>query len=142
MSKITLFGFIAAIIAGIAYFNWPTTVADPKLAAFAQCLKEKNVVMYGADWCPHCQEEKAAFGDAFQFIPYVECPEEPKRCLAAGIENYPTWIFPASPARLAASLAEARRGALAKRAGGSDGRKFVGRQGLERLAGISGCPFP
>lgn len=87
------------------------------LADFAQCLAARGAVMYGANWCPHCQEEKTAFGAAFRFINYVECPEEPKRCLAAGIENYPTWIF-------------------------SDGRKFVGRQGLERLAEASGCILP
>ena len=32
------------------------------LNAFAQCLSEKAVTMYGADWCPHCQNEKNAFG--------------------------------------------------------------------------------
>ncbi len=96
------------------------------LADFAQCLAARGAVMYGANWCPHCQEEKTAFGAAFRFINYVECPEEPKRCLAAGIENYPTWIFPASPA------------------GGPDGQKLAGRQSLERLAELSDCtlPFP
>lgn len=106
----------AGIIAFVAYDNGPAT-DNPALADFAQCLAKRGAVMYGADWCPHCQEEKAAFGAAFRFINYVECPDEPKRCLAAGIENYPTWIF-------------------------SDGRKFVGRQGLERLAEASGCILP
>lgn len=96
---------------------WPPEATNPSLDVFAQCLTARGAVMYGADWCPHCQEEKAAFGAAFELINYVECPEEPQRCLAAGIQNYPTWIFP-------------------------DGRKFVGRQGLERLAELSGCPLP
>ncbi|MBI2048389.1 MAG: hypothetical protein HYT30_00460 [Parcubacteria group bacterium] len=115
----------AGIIAFVAYDNGPAT-DNPALADFAQCLAKRGAVMYGADWCPHCQEEKAAFGAAFRFINYVECPEEPKRCLAAGIENYPTWIFPASPA------------------GGPDGQKLAGRQSLERLAELSDCtlPFP
>ena len=84
------------------------------LDSFARCLTEKNIVMYGADWCPHCQNEKKAFGEAFQFISYVECPQDPKKCLDAGINGYPTWIF-------------------------SDGRKFEGEQGVEKLSRESGC---
>ena len=84
------------------------------LDSFARCLTEKNIVMYGADWCPHCQNEKKAFGEAFQFISYVECPQDPKKCLDAGVNGYPTWIF-------------------------SDGRKLEGEQGVEKLSRESGC---
>ena len=84
------------------------------LNQFAQCLSEKGVVMYGADWCPRCQNEKKAFGNSFQYVNYVECPKEPQKCLALGVDGYPTWIF-------------------------SDGKRLVGEQGLEKLAGESGC---
>ena len=84
------------------------------LDAFAQCLADEKITMYGANWCPHCQNEKNAFGDSFRFIPYVECPDEPKQCLDAGISGYPTWIFP-------------------------DGRRFKGEQGIEKLSQESGC---
>lgn len=84
------------------------------LDSFAQCLTEKGAVMYGADWCPHCQNEKKAFGESFQFISYVECPKEPKKCLDVGINGFPTWIFP-------------------------DGRKLEGEQGIEKLSQESGC---
>lgn len=73
--------------------------------------------MYGAKWCPHCQNEKKAFGDSFRLVPYVECPDDPKKCLAAGINGYPTWVFP-------------------------DGKKLEGEQGLEKLSQASGCPLP
>lgn len=81
---------------------------------FAKCLAEKEITMYGADWCAHCQNEKKGFGNSFQYVPYVECPKNPKVCLDKGVEGYPTWIWP-------------------------DGKKLVGEQGLEKLSKESGC---
>ena len=88
--------------------------ANGELDGFAKCLAEKNITMYGAAWCPHCQNEKWAFGDSFRFVPYVECPDNPNKCLAADVDGYPTWIFP-------------------------DGRKLVGEQGIKKLSRESGC---
>ncbi|MEK7589210.1 MAG: hypothetical protein AAB479_01080 [Patescibacteria group bacterium] len=128
---------VAAIIASILLY--PQQQANGELDAFAQCLAEKGITMYGADWCPHCQNEKKAFGDSFRLVPYVECPDDPQKCLAAGINGYPTWVFPASSARLdPASLASRR----AERAGGLDGKKLEGEQGLEKLSQESGCILP
>lgn len=109
----------------------PSRYARGELDSFAKCLSEKGAVMYGANWCPHCQNEKKRFGSSFKFIPYVECPDEPQKCLAAGIEGYPTWIFSASPAMSADRQAD-----------GPDGKKFEGEQGLEKLSEISNCPLP
>ena len=86
------------------------------LESLARCLAAKEVIMYGADWCPHCQNEKRAFGRAFKLVPYVECPKEPQKCLALGISGYPTWIF-------------------------SDGRRLEGEQGVKKLSEVSGCPL-
>ncbi len=61
------------------------------LEVFAQCLKDKNVTMYGAAWCPHCQAEKKRFKGAFKYIKYVECPDNVALCTQKGIEGYPTW---------------------------------------------------
>ncbi len=108
--------------------------ASSSLDSFAQCLASKGITMYGADWCSHCQNEKNRFGNSFRFVPYVECPAEPSRCLVAGVNAYPTWIFPASPARLAEDSA--------KRAGGPGDKKLVGEQGLQKLSDESGCPLP
>jgi len=116
--KITLSIIIGFLLtSGAVFFLISGGSNNPALDAFAQCLAEKKVTMYGADWCPHCQNEKKAFGSSFKFIPYVECPKDPKRCLAAGISGYPTWIFP-------------------------DNKKFEGEQGLEKLSKESGCPLP
>ncbi|OHB22850.1 MAG: hypothetical protein A2939_03520 [Parcubacteria group bacterium RIFCSPLOWO2_01_FULL_48_18] len=87
------------------------------LDAFAKCLADRGITMYGADWCPHCQNQKKAFGSSFGFVPYVECPDDPKRCLTAGISGFPTWIFP-------------------------NGKKLEGEQELQKLSEESGCSLP
>jgi hypothetical protein len=69
------------------------------LDGFAKCLKSKGVRMYGAWWCPHCVNQKEAFGYAFQYVNYTECGEEGKphsvnaQCKQAGIAHFPTWQF-------------------------------------------------
>ncbi|MFH0755281.1 MAG: hypothetical protein V1910_01265 [bacterium] len=60
---------------------------------FAQCLTEKGAVMYGAEWCAHCQEQKAIFGNSFKFIKYVECSDNIQICIDRGIQIYPTWLI-------------------------------------------------
>lgn len=115
--KIILGLLILAIVLVLAFWfviKKPGASAGA-LDGFAQCLAQKGVMMYGAYWCPHCQDEKKAFGDSFRFVPYVECPAEPQKCLDAGVGGYPTWIF-------------------------ADGRKFEGKQGIEKLSQESGCP--
>lgn len=107
---------VLSVLLGWRYFGRPAGEGS-NLDAFAQCLRDKGVTMYGAEWCSHCQAEKDRFGESFRFVPYVECPNEPQKCLDAGIEGYPTWMWP-------------------------DGRKLVGEQGLERLSQESGCLFP
>ncbi len=66
--------------------------------SFAQCLTDNGVKMYGAFWCPHCQNQKDLFGSSFGKINYIECslPDgsgQTNECTAAGINGYPTWEF-------------------------------------------------
>ena len=73
--------------------------------------------MYGAYWCSHCQNQKKAFGDSFQYIDYVECAADgpngnPTTCELAGINGYPTWVI-----KSAQYSGEQDLGALAKIAG-------------------------
>lgn len=87
------------------------------LDGFAQCLTQKGVTMYGAYWCSHCQNEKRAFGDAFKYVTYVECTENPKACTDVGVKGYPTWTLP-------------------------DGTKLEGEQGIVTLSKATGCALP
>lgn len=65
---------------------------------FAKCLASHQVKMYGLYWCPHCAEQKAMFGRAFQHVPYVECAIKGSReltpaCQAAKVKLFPSWQF-------------------------------------------------
>ena len=106
---------------GAVFLFWPKAPAKGNYDDFAKCLSSKDAVMYGAYWCPHCQNEKKSFGDSFRFVNYIECTQETGKCLTEKINGYPTWIFPASSA------------------GGPDGKRFEGEMGLERLSRESGC---
>lgn len=69
-----------------------------KYDAFASCLGEKGAKFYGAFWCPHCRNQKAAFGRSANLLPYVECstPDgngQNQICNDKKITGYPTWEF-------------------------------------------------
>jgi len=87
--------FVGAYFAGRYY-------KDHKYDAFASCLSSKNAKMYGLYWCPHCAEQKAMFGKAFRYVPYVECAVKgvngiTPACQAAGVKLFPSWQFGANP---------------------------------------------
>ena len=74
--------------------------------AFARCLTERGVKMYGAWWCPHCVEQKEAFGASFEYAPYVECgikgqtKGQAQVCKDESVQHYPTWQFPPTGERV------------------------------------------
>ncbi len=72
---------------------------DPYLRAVAEHLSGIDAKFYGAYWCPHCQQQKQAFGASAARLPYIECSPNGQRgapataCLVAEIKNYPTWVI-------------------------------------------------
>lgn len=118
MKKSLIIFSVGILGIGIWIARTPSTNTNAApLDTFAKCLTENGVTMYGAAWCPHCQNEKKAFGNSFQYIQYVECPKNPSLCLSQGINGYPTWIF-------------------------SDGKRLEGEQGIQKLMQESGCILP
>ncbi len=87
---------------------------------FAQCLSDKGAKMYGAYWCPHCKEQKEAFGNSWKYVNYIECSEsdgsQTQECAAAGIKGYPTWEF-------------------------ADGSRESGLMTFNELSAKTGCPL-
>lgn len=80
------------------FFSAPSNAVPGRLDSFAKCLSDANATMYGTFWCPHCNDQKKAFGDSVQFIRYVECSTPDGRgqlpeCSRAGVQSYPTWEF-------------------------------------------------
>jgi hypothetical protein len=87
--------FAAAYLAGRYYKNH-------KYDSFAKCLASKQAKMYGLYWCPHCADQKAMFGSAFKYVPYVECAIRGSRelapeCKIAGVKLFPSWQFGTEP---------------------------------------------
>lgn len=86
------------VIGGLGYFIHKENSKPGELDGFAQCLKDKGAVFYGAFWCPHCQNQKKAFGRSQKLLPYVECSTPDGRgqlsiCTDKGVKSYPMWIF-------------------------------------------------
>lgn len=113
---------VALIVAGIGMSIFVRT-SPSKLDNFAQCLKDKGVVFYGAFWCPHCQATKRMFGTSARLLPYVECStpngqDQLPVCKEKKIESYPTWTFPNSTTTL------------------------TGEHTLQELSAASGCALP
>jgi uncharacterized membrane protein len=72
---------------------------DPGTRALALHLAQSGAKMYGAYWCPHCQQQKQIFGASASRLPYIECSPngqnspQASECRAAHIESYPTWVI-------------------------------------------------
>jgi hypothetical protein len=99
-------GYVALVlvILGLGFFLYHRS--EHQHDAFAKCLKDRGVKMYGAWWCPHCQEQKEKFGASFEYAPYVECGvkgdihAQSQVCKDDGIKHYPTWQFPPTGERV------------------------------------------
>src|SRR5258708_8768585 len=94
---------IVAAFGGVYYMG---RRSQHKYDGLAQCLKDRGVKMYGAWWCPHCQEQKEKFGASFELVDYVECGvkgdihAKTQVCQDAGIKLFPTWQFPPTGERV------------------------------------------
>jgi len=116
-----MIGIVIVIAFAFAYyFLWYKRTS--RFDAFAKCLTAKQAKMYGAFWCPHCEEQKEKFGSSFQYAPYIECGIKGSKgiepvCTQAGIKRFPTWIF-------------------------ADGTRVEGEHELDFLANATGCSLP
>ena len=74
-----------------------TTVSTKAKVDFAKYLRENNIVMYSAYWCPHCNDQKQLFGKkAVEELIVVECAKDAKNnqydlCQKKEIEGFPSW---------------------------------------------------
>lgn len=115
-------GGVLALIIAVTVATLFIKVGPSNLDGFAQCLKDKGAIFYGAFWCPHCQNTKRMFGSAADLLPYVECStpdgkEQLQACKDKQINNYPTWEF-------------------------ADGSRLTGERTLQELAEKTACTLP
>lgn len=117
-----IIGLIILAVAGLIGWKIYDNSLPGQYDGFAQCLKDKGAVFYGAFWCPHCQDQKKDFGKSAKYLPYVECSTPDGRgqnqaCTDKNVEGYPEWIF-------------------------ADGSRESGRLSLDRLAEKTACQLP
>jgi hypothetical protein len=90
-----------AVVLIIAYFLWQNNNKPGQYDEFAKCLAASGTKMYGAWWCPHCNNQKEQFGKSWKLFAdaggYIECSTSDRQqteiCRQAGIKGYPTWRF-------------------------------------------------
>jgi len=119
LKVVVIVGILAVVGIGI-FIGWYRQ--NTRLDAFAKCLDVKQAKMYGAFWCPHCEEQKELFGPSFKYAPYVECGMKGQQgiqqvCTDAGIKKFPTWVF-------------------------ANGTHVEGKRSLEYLSDQTGCSLP
>ena len=120
MRNVIVAVLVAGAFAGAFYLGKRKRAS--RLDAFAQCLADKQVQMYGLYWCTHCAEQKEMFGSSFKHIPYIECGIKGSRaeeasCAQAGVKEFPTWQF-------------------------ANGERHTGVLPLQALSQKSGCSLP
>ncbi len=95
---IAIYAGLLIVILGVGGYFYHRS--QHKYDAFARCLSDRGVKMYGAWWCPHCAEQKEEFGASREYLPYIECGVKGDLkgknpvCVDAGISRFPTWQFP------------------------------------------------
>ena len=109
---------VVLILIGIIYLVANKESGKGQYDDFAKYLTGQEVVMYGAEWCTHCKNQKKMFGASFQYVDYFECDvrgknPRTKECLDAGVRGYPTWEI--------------------------KGELYPGEQSFETLSALTGC---
>jgi len=119
---VTITVIILLVIVFAVYLAFiPVKSVPGQYDKFAQCLKNKGALFYGAFWCPHCRDQKDLLGKSASKLPYVECStpdgkSQLSSCAEVGIKSYPTWIF-------------------------ADGEKIESIMTLEQLSSKTSCPL-
>lgn len=85
------------------------------LECFAKCLTDKEIILYVNPACPHCQKQKEDFGQAAGYLEIIDCSQQPEICREKELVGVPTWEI--------------------------NGKLFSGRQSLQKLSELSGCPL-
>lgn len=86
--------------------------SSQRALTLGEALRKRKAIMFGAYWCPYCDQERQALGkDVFAegeadasglkqrpMVRYVECDAKGEGarldlCAFAGVRSYPTWAF-------------------------------------------------
>eukprot|EP00594_Rhizosolenia_setigera_P008817 CAMPEP_0178972360 /NCGR_PEP_ID=MMETSP0789-20121207/20956_1 /TAXON_ID=3005 /ORGANISM="Rhizosolenia setigera, Strain CCMP 1694" /LENGTH=320 /DNA_ID=CAMNT_0020659771 /DNA_START=56 /DNA_END=1015 /DNA_ORIENTATION=- len=73
------------------------TTSSTESLQLARSIVDLDGKFYGAFWCSHCFDQKAALGkESMDIIPYIECSKDGKNsqsalCKEKELPGYPTW---------------------------------------------------
>ena len=93
-------GFFIIVVIAVFLFSNKTQLG--KYDELAQCVVDSGAKLYSAWWCPHCSDQKEAFGSSFKILDeggvHVECSPSGIRyfsdfCKSQGVSGTPTWVF-------------------------------------------------
>lgn len=88
---------ISTMVLAIAIFSimsvYSYSKGPGKFDDFANCLKEKGVIMYGNDFCSFTIKQLNFFGKSQKHINYIKCIDNEGLCDKKGIKTTPTWEY-------------------------------------------------
>ncbi|MBA2115048.1 hypothetical protein HOV93_22200 [Planctomycetes bacterium FF15] len=97
------------------------TYENVDFKALAKAIADSGAIFFGADWCPHCTQQKALFGEGYLNLPFVEVTNPNHTLNQVGVDNnisqLPTWVF-------------------------GDGTRVVGVLEIEELLSYTGVTIP
>lgn len=111
--KIFLFSMVVVIIV-LIILSFSSSAKKPgEYDKFAKCLSEKEVIVYGNDYCSYTAKQLNYFGKSKKYLNYVKCIDNEDLCDDKNIEVTPTWEI--------------------------DGKMYEQVQNFEKLSSLTGC---
>lgn len=111
------FFILVLLVTGMYFFtDWFSRTlgyftGDNQKVRLAQCLDEKNSILYTTENCPYCQEQKEIFGKALEYVKVIDCDSNSYIC--KDLTGVPAWQI--------------------------EGKTYYGVKSVEDLGKISGC---
>ncbi len=113
MRKYVIMGIIILIVLFSSFGIYSSIGKSGEYDEFVTCLTEKEVVVYGNDYCSYTNQQLNFFGKSKKYLNYVKCVDNENLCDEKGVEITPTWEI--------------------------DGESYSGIQSLEKLSTLTGC---
>lgn len=111
--KVFMFTVIILIIILSSFSIYSYTKKPGEYDDFAKCLSEKEVIVYGNDYCSYTSTQLNYFGKSKKYLNYVRCVDDEELCNNKNIDVTPTWEI--------------------------DGEMYEQVQNFEKLSSLTGC---
>jgi len=89
--KYVLFSVLFVSLLLFSYTVYVKAQKPGEYDEFAKCLTEKEVVVYGNDFCSYTTKQLNFFGKSKEYLNYVKCIDNEELCDSKNIQTTPTW---------------------------------------------------